>query len=437
MDWWLALLLGFGGLVVMLLLGLPVAFSFLCLNVIGVFLFWGGTTGLNQLIYSIESSVTTFALLPVPMFILMGEVMFQSGIGFQMMDALDKWIGRLPGRLGLLAVGGGTLFATLTGVAVGSVAMLGSVLAPEMEKRGYKKSMSLGPILASGGLAILIPPSALAVVLATLGEFSIGKLLIAIIIPGLTLAVLYAVYIIGRCSLQPSIAPPYDIESIPIMEKIVSTLRHILPLLSILFLVISLIFFGIASPTEAAAGGALGCFLLSAAFKKLTLPVLKKTLASALAITVMVLMILTGSSAFSQIFAYTGASQALTRLAMSLSVSPIIILIIMQVMLLIMGMLIDQISMMMITIPIFMPIVLAMGWDVVWWGAIVCLNIEMAAISPPFGVALFVMKGVAPKGTTMGDIYRSVIPFLFLNLIVMGVMMAWPQLTLWLPGLMR
>ena len=421
----------------MLLLGLPVAFSFLCLNVIGVFLFWGGTTGLNQLIYSIESSVTTFALLPVPMFILMGEVMFQSGIGFQMMDALDKWIGRLPGRLGLLAVGGGTLFATLTGVAVGSVAMLGSVLAPEMEKRGYKKSMSLGPILASGGLAILIPPSALAVVLATLGEFSIGKLLIAIIIPGLTLAVLYAVYIIGRCSLQPSIAPPYDIESIPIMEKIVSTLRHILPLLSILFLVISLIFFGIASPTEAAAGGALGCFLLSAAFKKLTLPVLKKTLASALAITVMVLMILTGSSAFSQIFTYTGASQALTRLAMSLSVSPIIILIIMQVMLLIMGMLIDQISMMMITIPIFMPIVLAMGWDVVWWGAIVCLNIEMAAISPPFGVALFVMKGVAPKGTTMGDIYRSVIPFLFLNLIVMGVMMAWPQLTLWLPGLMR
>ncbi len=209
MEWWLSLLIAFGSLIFLLMIGLPIAFVFMAINILGVYLLWGGTTGLNQLILSIHSSVASFALVPVPMFILMGEVMFHSGVGFQMMDALDKWLGRVPGRLALLAVGGGTLFATLTGTAMGSVAMLGSVLVPEMENRGYKKQMSLGPILGAGGLAIMIPPSALAVILATLGQFSIGRLLIAIIMPGLMLAFFFTAYILIRCRLQPELAPPY------------------------------------------------------------------------------------------------------------------------------------------------------------------------------------------------------------------------------------
>ena len=165
MEWQFALLLIFGSLAVFMISGLPVAFCFMLVNLIGVFLFFGGTVGLGQLILSIAASVTIFALLPLVLFVLMGEVMFHSGIGIRMMDALDKWLGRLPGRLGLLAVGGGALFSTLTGISMASVAILGEGLVPEMEKRGYKKSMSLGPILGSGGLAIMIPPSDLAILL--------------------------------------------------------------------------------------------------------------------------------------------------------------------------------------------------------------------------------------------------------------------------------
>ena len=437
LEWWLALLLLFGSFTILILIGMPVAFSFLLVNIAGVFFFWGGSIGLNQLILSVDSSVSSFVLLPVPMFILMGEVMFQSGVGFKMMDVLDKWMGRLPGRLGLISVAAGTLFATLSGAAMGSVALLGSVLTPEMEKRGYKKPMSLGPVLASGGLAIMIPPTALGVILATLGEFSVGRLLIAIVVPGLMMALSYAIYIILRCKLQPSLAPPYEVTPTPLLGKIVAFVAYVLPLGSIFFLVVGLIFFGVASPTEAAAAGALGCFMLSAIYGKLSWQVVKKSVTEALGIIVMIFMILTGSTAFSQILAYTGATQGLTQLAIGLPVVPMVLLIMMQLVLLFMGMLIEQISIMMVTVPIFMPIVAAMGWNPIWFGAIFLLNMEMAAISPPFGVALFVMKGVAPPDTTMGDIYRAGIPFLLLNLVVMALMMFFPQVVLWLPGMMR
>jgi len=436
LEWWLALLLLFFGFFILLLIGMPVAFAFLLVNIVGVFSFWGGAIGLNQLVLSIDTSVSSFALLPVPMFILMGEVMFQSGVGFQMMDVLDKWMGRIPGRLALISVAAGTMFATLSGAAMGSVALLGSVLTPEMEKRGYKKPMSLGPVLGSGGLAIMIPPTALGVILATLGEFSVGRLLIAIVVPGLMMALSFTLYIVVRCKLQPSLAPPYDVTPTPLLQKIVAFVAYVLPLGSIFFLVVGLIFFGVASPTEAAAVGALGCFMLAAVYGKLSWQVVKKSVTQALAIIVMIFMIFTGSTAFSQILAYTGSSEGLTRLAIGLPLAPLGLLMLMQLVLLILGMFIEQVSIMMITVPIFMPIVRSMGWDPIWFGAIMLLNMEMATISPPFGLSLFVMKGVAPRDTTMGDIYRAAIPFLLLNLVVMALLMLFPQVVLWLPGMM-
>ena len=416
---------------------MPVAFAFLLVNVAGVFFFWSGAIGLNQLVLSIDTSVSSFVILPVPMFILMGEVMFQSGVGLKMMDVLDKWMGRLPGRLALISVAGGTLFATLSGAAMGSVALLGSILTPEMEKRGYKKAMSIGPVLGSGGLAIMLPPTALGVILATLGEFSVGKLLIAIVVPGMMMALSYAIYIILRCKLQPSLAPTYDVTPTPLLGKIIAFVSYVLPLGLIFFLVVGLIFLGVASPTEAAAVGALGSFILAAAYGKLNWQIAKKSVAEALAITVMIFMIFTGSTAFSQILAYTGGTQGLTELAISLQVPPLGLLMLMQLVLLIMGMFIEQVSIMMITVPIFMPIIATMGWNPIWFGTIMLLNMEMAAISPPFGVALFVMKGVAPPDTTMGDIYRASIPFLLLNVVVMVLMMLFPQVVLWLPSMMR
>ncbi|MDP6619754.1 MAG: TRAP transporter large permease subunit [Nitrospinota bacterium] len=437
MEWWTYMLFFFGGLTVLLLTGLPVAFAFMLINTIGVYVFWGGQIGLQQLILSIDSSVSTFVLVPVPMFILMGSVMFHSGIAYRMIDVLDEWLGRLAGRLALLSVVAGALFATLTGVAMGSVAMLGSTLAPDMQRRGYSKSMSLGPILASGSLAIMIPPTALGVILASLGRIPVGKLLVGIILPGLLLAVVYAAYIIVRCTFQPSLAPAYDVSPTPLGRRIRNTLRYVVPLISVIFIVIGTIFFGIATPTEAAGVGALLCFLLAAAYGKLTWAVTKKAVGSAVSISVMVLIILTGSAAFSQILAFAGVTSSLTKLGVGLPVHPIVILILMQIILVFLGMFIEQTSIILVTIPIYMPIVSAMGWNPVWFGAIMLLNLELATISPPFGMSLFVMKGIASPDTTMGDIYRAALPFVGLNILVMAIMIFYPAVVLWLPSFMK
>ncbi len=313
MSWELLLLLILGGAVVLMLLGMPVAFCFMVVNLIGIFLLWGGANGLEQLTYSIADSVTTFTLMPVPLFILMGELIFLSGIASVLIEVLDKWLGRLPGRLSLLSVGTGTLFSTLTAVSMASVAMLGETLTPEMEKRGYKRSMSIGPILAAGGLAHMIPPSDLGVILGAVGQISIGKILMAIIFPGLLLASLYTAYIIIRCWVQPSVAPAYEVSPTPLSEKVVTTARYVLPTAIIIFLVIGLIFLGIVTPTEAAASGALGAFILTVLYKRLNWEVLKKSIAGTLRITVMVFMILVGSKAFSQILAFSGATTGLVE----------------------------------------------------------------------------------------------------------------------------
>jgi len=437
MDWWITLAIIFSALMFLFLIGVPVAFAFLFINLIGVYVFWGGEAGLNQLIMSIYRSVATFSLLPVPLFVLMGEIMFRAGIAPRMMDTLDKWLGKIPGRLSLLAVSGGTLFATLSGSAMAGCAMLGSVLVPEMEKRGYRKPMSIGPILGSGGLAIMIPPSALGVLLACLSRISVGGILMAIIIPGIIMAALYASYIIMRCWLQPHLAPSYKVEHIPINEKIMLTIKYVLPLGSIVFLVIGLMFLGIATPTESAALGALGCFALTFIYRKWDWEVIKSSISATLKITVMMFMIMTGAMAFSQILAFTGTSSGLVKLAAGLIIPPIMLLIFMQIILLFMGTFMEPLTIMMVTLPIYMPIIHNLGFNPLWFGAIMLINMEMATTSPPFGLVLFVMKGVAPPDTTMGDIYKAGLPFLACDAVAMGLIMAFPALALYLPSLMK
>ncbi|MBU1696235.1 MAG: TRAP transporter large permease subunit, partial [Proteobacteria bacterium] len=337
MEWWMTLIIIFSCLMFLFIIGVPVAFSFLFINIIGVYIFWGGESGLEQLIRSIYRSIASFALLPVPLFILMGEIMFLSGIAQKMMDTLDKWLGRIPGRLSILAIGGGTLFSTLSGSAMAGCAMLGSALVPEMEKRGYKKQMSIGPILGSGGLAIMIPPSALAVLLASLSRNSVGDMLMAIIVPGIIMAFFYAAYVIIRCILQPDLAPSYEVEKVQFFEKIVLTCKYVLPLGLIIFLVIGLMFLGVATPTESAATGALGCFILALIYKGWDWKIMARSISSTLKVTVMMFMIMAGAMAFSQILAFSGASSGMVKLAGNLNMHPMFILIFMQIILLFMG----------------------------------------------------------------------------------------------------
>ena len=437
MEWYEVLAIIFVSLMVLLSVGVPVAFAFLIINVIGVYIFWNGVAGLNQLVLSVSNSITHFTILPVPLFILMGELMFRSGIAAKQMDVLDSWIGRVPGRLSLMAVGGGTLFSTLTGSGVAGTAMLGKILLPDMAKRGYKKPMTIGPILGSGGLAIMIPPSALGVLMASIGDFSVGDFLVAIIGPGLLMAVLYATYILIRATLQPELAPPYITETKePLGVRILNTLIYVFPILTIISTVIGLIFFGVATPTESAALGALAAFILAFLYRGLTWEITKESLKSTLMITVMMFMILTGSTAFSQILGFTGAAQGVVNLATSFDIEPIYVIFFMQILLLILGTFMEPLSIMMLTLPIYLPIVEALNFPIIWFAAIMLLNMQMASTSPPFGLQLFVMKGVAPKGTTMIDIYKSGLPFLSCDFVAMVAMLAFPPIVLWLPSQM-
>lgn len=437
MEWQLALLLIFGGLMVLMVTGMPVAFAFAIVNVVGVMIWWGGAKGIEQLVLSMVSSVNSFALLSVPLYILMGEALFQSGIAFHLLDAVDKWLGRLPGRLSLVAIGGGAILGTMSGTSLATIALLGTVLGPEMEKRGYKKPMIIGPIMASGGLSLMIPPSIFAVVFGAIAQISIGKILIAIIIPGLLMAAIYATYIILRCHIQPRIAPTYAMAHVPLSEKVLHTVRYLLPLVVIIFLVTGIIFFGVATPSEAAAAGTLGAFLLAAAYRRLNWKIIKDSFSGALRVTFMVFIIIAGATGFSQIVSSSGAGRGLTETMINIPLGPIFVIIAMQLVVFILGCFIDAFSIMMITLPIFMPIVGALALNPVWFAVFMMINLDCASITPPFGLGLFVMKGVAPPDTTMEDVYRGALPFVALELTAMALVIAFPMIALWLPGLMK
>lgn len=437
MEWQLVLMLIGGGFLVLLLLGLPVAVAFLSVNILGVYLFMGGTRGLEHFILELYMSIASFSLVPIPLFILMGDVLFRAGIAVRVIDTLDQWLGRVPGRLSLLAIGGGTLFATISGVNAGGVALLGSVLAPEMERRGYHKSMTFGPIMGGGVLATMIPPSALAIILAWLLKTSVGGLLIAIIIPGLLMSGLFAAYIFVRAYLQPSLAPPYIGVTVPLRQRGLDFARYILPLGSIVFLVVGLIFLGIATPTEAAALGAAGCFVLAACYGKLNRKNLVDILRSTVRTTGMLLLILVGARAFSELMAFTGVTRGVTNAVLSFAASPIEIILIMMLVLLVMGCFIETLSISLVTIPIFLPIIQATGIDVLWFAVLMLTMLETGGLTPPFGLTLFVMKGVSPPDTRMKDIYSSALPFIALICVVVVLVAAFPGLALWLPGLMR
>jgi tripartite ATP-independent transporter DctM subunit len=434
LDWWLILLLIFSCFLILMLSGLPIAFSFMAINLVGVFVLWGGTGGLQQLILSIFESVTFFALLPVPLFLLMGEVLFHSGMGTRMLDALDSSLGRLPGRLSLVAVAGGVLIAVLCGNTWASTAMLGSMLVPEMRKRGYKKPMALGPILGGGGLALIIPPSGMAVILATLAGISVGGLLIAGLIPGLVMAAFFVIYIIGRCIIQPDAAPFYTVRKMTLSERLIPFIKYVLPLGLIVFSVIGLMLLGLATPSESAAFGVLATFLCSALYRSLTRKVISAAFTRTARTTTMILMIICGSTAFSQILSFSGATRGMVKFAVNLPIPPFSLLICMMLLVMFMGMFMDQMSILMITLPIFMPVVKALGWDPLWFGLMLLINMSIANLSPPFGIELFVLKGVSPEDTTMGDIYLASIPFIIMEALVILLVMIAPPIAIWLPG---
>jgi tripartite ATP-independent transporter DctM subunit len=443
MEWYYALSFLLGMILFFMFLGIPVALAFIAANMIGATYFMGGsgdifrqmTRGIGQLTNQALPTVTSFNLMPVPMFLLMGEIFFFTGLANKMFGAVDRLMGKIPGRLSFVTVGGGTAFATLSGSSLGSTALLGSLMVPEMQKRGYKKHMAIGPILGTGGLAMLIPPSALAVLLATLSNLDVGKLLIAGLMPGLILACMYALMILAMCLWDPEAAPSYEVEDASFGEKMRLLFTDILPMMSIVLGVIILIMQGWATPSESAAFGCLGVLVLAVIYRKLTWDSFVNSVTGALKVTTLALLIIFGSATFSNLLAFSGASSGLIGWATSFEVDPLYMLLIMFCILLVLGMFMDQLSMMLLTVPIFFPLAETYGFDLIWFAVIVLLALEISFTTPPFGLLLFVMKGVAPPGTTMRDIYLAAMPYIGCSMLLVALLIAFPQIALWLPYL--
>jgi tripartite ATP-independent transporter DctM subunit len=436
MEWYVVLVIILGMLMVFLFSGLPVAFAFITVNFIAIYSFMGGAIAWAQVVPSAFQMLNSFTLIPIALFVMMGSVVFNSGAGWLIIDAMDKWIGRVPARLSVVALVFGTVFGAVSGVPMGTTAMLGKVFVPEMMRRGYSKGLTLGPILSGGVLDMVIPPSAMAVVLAGLAQASIGKLIIALFPPGFLLSFLYIAWVIFQAVRHPEQAPRYEAKPVSFGERMKS-LGYILPLAGVIFLVTVIIYLGVATPTEAAATGALATFVLVAGFKRFSWSMLKRTLLDTTQTTIMVMMIIIGSVTFSQLLAYTGSTAALAQAASELSVPPIIVIIVMQLVISVLGCFMDLISISMITVPIFMPVVNALGFDPIWFLTIMLVNLAAATLTPPFGMLLFTLKGVSPPEITMADIIRAAVPYILIVFVAIALMIAFPAAVLWLPGLMK
>lgn len=423
--------------VVLLFMGMPVAFVFLFIMMGASLVLMGDPVGPYMTINSFFNSVGKFTLAPVPFFVLMGELLLHSGLAAQSLDALSKLLGKIPGRLAILTNLAGALFGLLTGSTMASTAVMGSVLGPEMKARGYSKQMTYGPILASGGLAMIIPPSSLAIVYATTAEIPIGPLLIAGLLPGILMAVNYATNIMIRVLINPSLAPAYDVEPVPLKEKLRVIVTDLLPLGFIIFAVTGIFVLGIATPTESAALGAVATVLVTMAYRKLNWEVWLKSIKGTVTIATMTLFIVGGSEIFSRLLSYSGLSATMLEFLSGLDVPPLGLLTIMLGIVVVLGTFMESVPIILIVTPIFVPLASLLGFDQIWFAVLVLIAIQIGMTTPPFGMLLFVMKGIAGDDVTMGDMYRTALPFVISDLITITLIILFPAIALWLPSLLK
>ena len=434
MEWFEALALMFGSLVVIMFTGMPIAFAFMFTCIMGATLFWGGWNGVDQLVMSFYSAVANYVFLPIPLFILMGDVIYEAGTGSLVVNAVDKLMGKFPGRLSLVTTGVGVLLGAPIGISGGTIGILGRVLLPEMEARKYKPEMSLGPIIATGTLAILIPPSALAVFIGAMGSVSVSKLLLAITVPGLILAAMMTGYIIIRCVMDPTLAPSYDVAKISRREKWKVGIIYLAPVGIILLAVMGSVFFGLATPSESAALGVLACIAVAALYGQFSLKMIIRAAKSTTRVTVMVFFIVVGSISFGRLLASSGAVTGLVEWTTGLDVSPLVIVAFTQIVLLILGCFMDPASIVMITAPIFFPMVKELGFDMLWFATISLLSVQLGLISPPFGLDVYTMKALAPQ-YSLGQCFRSSMPYFAMGLLLLVILFFVPEISLWLPGI--
>lgn len=433
MDWWFIFVVFFGSLAFLLFLGVPIAFAFLVLNVVGAVLYLGGADGIGQVVRNGAASITNFSLTPIPFFILMGEVLLRSGVALKAIDAFDNVIGSVPGRLAVIAVVAGTAFSAISGSTVATTALLGGLLLPKMLERGYHPTLGMGPIMAIGGVDALLPPSALTVLMASLAGISISGMLIAGIVPGLMLAAMFIIYIIIRAKISPHLAPPSAVVTVTGWQRWRPIFVNVLPLFLIFFLIVAAMVAGWATPTESAALGALATVLICKAYRSLSLGSLLESLRGTVEISGMILFIMLGAATFSQILVFTGATDGIVQLVSNSTLSPGMVLFVMLVILLVLGCFMDQVAILLITLPFYMPLVHLLGFDPIWFGVLYMMCMQLGLLTPPLGMLLFTMRGVAPATISTPQIWVSIVPFVVMGLLGLMLVVWLPGLATWLP----
>ncbi len=421
----------FGGLLLFLALGVPVVFGLGGLSVLLTFLVWG-SNGLYTVVSTTMREVTDPTLVTIPLFLLMGNFLVHSGISDRLFEALSYWLSGVRGGLAIVSVVVCVALDMCTGFGPGLLTM-GLIAVPAMLKRGYNKSLALGTVMA-GGAGDILPPSIIMIIFAYIARLSVGKVFMAGIVPGFVLAGSYMLYVAIRCYLQPKLAPGVT-ETVTWKMRGASLKDVVLPTLLILA-VLGSIFLGIATPTEAAAVGATGALVCCFIYRRFSWKMLITSCLETLKISSMALWILVAATLFGVFYTSAGAHEFVLGIVQGLPVNRWVILIGMQVVLLIFGCFMDDYAIVTICAPIFMPIAISLGFDPIWFCIVFILNMQIAYLTPPFGWALFLMRGITPPEVTTTDIWRSVPPFIAIQLVILVLVMVFPQIALWLPGKM-
>lgn len=422
----------FLSLLLLLLSGMPLAFVLISLAVLFTILLWG----LDALVLTVLQTydvMTSDVLLAIPLYVLMASILQRSGIVEALYKAMELWFRRLPGGLAVGTIAICTVMAAMTGIVGAAVAAMGILALPSMLRRGYDEKLALGTICAGGTLGILIPPSIITIVYAATAQISVGKMFAAGIVPGMVLSGLYVSYVVIRTMLKPSLAPAPEQIEVSWLEMFGSLKSLFLPTL-IVFSVLGSIYAGIATPTEAAAVGVVGAMLSAMLQGQFTISNLSDAAMDTLRVTTMIMWITIGAKIFVAIFTGIGGADSLLTFIENLELNRWLVLLAMMGLLVLLGLFLDEIGIILLCVPVFMPIISAFGFDPVWFGVLFLITAQMAYITPPFGYTLFYIKGVLPPGIGMETVYRAILPFLVLQILALILFMLFPDLVTWLPN---
>jgi len=423
-----------GLLFFLLSIGLEVALSLGLVGILGLLWLKGWTIGMGVIGSICWSTASNFNYVALPLFIFMSAILLHSGIGSSLYTAIARWVHFLPGSLAIASIFACAIFGAVCGSSVATAATIGLIAIPEMEKRGYQRELMYGSMAAGGTLGILIPPSIPMIVYGVMTETSIGQLYVAGIIPGVILSLLFSGYIVLRCFLRPELAPRQEGERITWAERFQSIVEAA-PLVGLIFVVLGTMYLGVVTPTEAAALGASASMVLAAAYRRLNWKCLAQAFRDTIGPTSMVMLIIIFASIFSHVVALIGAPKAILQFIAELGLPTWAVFFLIFLLLIVIAYALEELSVMIILLPFLFPLVTGLGFDAVWFGIVLVIWLEMGFITPPVGINLFVIQGVA-KGGTMAQIALGATPYVIMMILFVMILFLFPDLALWLPSKM-